>query len=765
VDQAGWGELKALFNGALDRTGDDRAAFVAEACQKHPALADQLRALLDSHTDAAEEFLEIPAFAGTAFDAAHDHVADDPLRVGDLIDQTYEVEKVLGAGGMGVVYRVTHRGLSRSFAAKVINSRGASDQSFLERFSREAAALGRLKHPHIVDVTDFGVDREQQARPYLVMESLEGETLAERLRAGPLALDDALPLFAEIAGAVDHAHAAGVLHLDLKPGNVFLERGPDGKTHAKILDFGIAQFMSADQSQPVSAASGTPIGTPSHIAPELLRGEHPGPPADIYSLGILFYEALVGRRPFEGSTAEILDQQRHAAPASASSLHSGLPPEIDAPLNATLAKSPSQRPGSAGEIVSRLHAAALQAKRRLWRRAEIPRRLQLAAGIAAVLSVFAPLLWKAPPVRALEQQSIDARFASAPARPPDPGILLLMLDEASLAADATPLIQRAGQFGPGLQRVFDAGARSVAIDFLLPQAWSNAEPFRQLVLRNDDALTLAAFSPASGQVIGPECIAGLTTMALGPERSTALFGFVNLDQDEDGVSRRARLSYGDRDGGRQSSFAARAAATARGIHGTATPPTRREEFWIDHRIDPALFDRVPWKDLDATLGTQPARFRDRVVIVGGDFSGSGDDPRVPNRGAIPGVVLQATIASTILSGMPVKGIGDWTAITAAGSVCALLAIVVLLGRSAATASGLLALVVAAHAAGAFLLFSRVGVMVPVVGPVLIWLVGAALAWGIRRRRPAFPEAYPGVPHIGMRLGSFSDEPLSAERSR
>ena len=765
MDQEGWGDLKALFYGALDRAGDDRAAFVAAACQKHPALAEQLRALLDSHDDAAEDFLETPAFVGASFEAGDDHAADEPLRVGELIDQTYEVEKVLGAGGMGVVYRVTHRGLSRSFAAKVINSRGAGDPSFLERFSREAAALGRLKHPHIVDVTDFGVDREQHARPYLVMESLEGETLAERLRSGPLALDEALPLFAEIAGAVDHAHAAGVLHLDLKPGNVFLERGADGGTHAKILDFGIAQFMTGDQRQSLSPTDRATIGTPSHIAPELLRGERPGPPADIYSLGILFYEALVGSRPFEGSTAEILEQQRHAAPASPSSRNSELPPEIDATLNATLAKYPAERPGSAAHVVSHLHAAALEAKRRRWRRTEVPRRLQLSAGIAAILSVSAPLLWRVPPVRALEQQSIDARFAFAPARPPAPGILLLLLDDASLAADATPLIQRAGQFGVGLQRVFDAGARSVAVDFLLPQAWSGSEPFTQLVLRNHDALTLAAYSPASGQVIGPECIAGLTTMALGQERASALFGFINLDQDDDGVSRRARLSYGDREGGRQPSFAARVAA-ARGVQGKAIAPASRDEFWIDHRIDPALFDRVPWKDLDATLRTRPDRFRDRLVIVGGDFSGSGDDPRVPNRGAIPGVLLQATLVSTIMSGMPVTGIGDGAAMIAAGIVCALLSIVVLLARHAATVSGPLVLVVvAAYAGGAFLLFSRAGVMIPVVGPMMIWVIGATLAWAIRRLRPAFPRAHPVLTDPGTGPRPFSDEPLPAQRSR
>jgi CHASE2 domain-containing sensor protein len=496
-----------------------------------------------------------------------------------------------------------------------------------------------------------------------------------------------------------------------------------------------------------------------------LRGEHPGPPADIYSLGILFYEVLVGRCPFEGAVAEILEQQRHEAPASPSHCNSKLPPEIDAPLNLALSKDPTERPGSAVDLVARLRAAVLRADRRLWRHAEVPRRLALSAGIAVALSVMAPLLWNLPPVRTLEQRSIDARFASAAARPPDSGILLLMLDDASLAADATPLIDRAEQFGVGLQDVFDAGARGVAVDLLLPQTWSHSEPFTQLVLRNQQALTLAAYSPAGGEVIGPECIAGLTAMALGPERASALFGFINLDQDDDGVSRRARLSYADRAGGWQPSFAARAAATAVGAQSKAMPAASREEFWIDHTIDAARFDRVSWKDLDATLRTDPGRFRDRLVVVGGDFSGSGDDPRVPNRGAIPGVVLQATIADTILSGMPVKAIGDTVALVAAGLVCAVLTIIVFLGRTAAAIGSILVVLVTAHVGGAFLLFSRGNVIVPVIGPVLIWVVGATLAWGIRIRRPPFPRAEPRLTNAAMGGPTSFDEPLRAQRSR
>ena len=322
-----------------------------------------------------------------------------------------------------------------------------------------------------------------------------------------------------------------------------------------------------------------------------------------------------------------------------------------------MVRQPAARPATALAAVAQLREATLAAKQRLWRRAEIPRRLGAASGIAVVLALLSPLLWQSAPLRRLEEQTVDARFALAARRPPGPDVILLMLDDASLGADATPLAQRADQFGADLQRVFMVGAQAVALDFLLPEAWSNSVPFSQLVLRHADRLTLAAFSTASGEVIGPECISGVTTVALGPERASALFGFVNLDQDDDGVSRRARLAYRDREGVARPSFAARAASTARADQqpgGSAAVP---EGFWIDHTIDADRFDRVSWKDLDATLRTRPELFRNRLVLVGGDFSGSGDDARIPNRGAIAGVVLHAMTVETIFSRFPVRGTG------------------------------------------------------------------------------------------------------------
>ena len=164
---------------------------------------------------------------------------------------------MIGHGGMGVVYRVRHRALAREFAAKLIHSRVAESPAFLERFTREAEALGKLKHPHIVDVTDFGIDRGGTTRPYLVMEHLSGRTLEEEIRAGAVAADAALTLFEDIASALDHAHAQGVLHLDLKPANILvLDTG--SRPSAKILDFGLAQFLTPESGEPVREAGDQP---------------------------------------------------------------------------------------------------------------------------------------------------------------------------------------------------------------------------------------------------------------------------------------------------------------------------------------------------------------------------------------------------------------------------------------------------------------------------------------------------------------------------
>ena len=744
TDRDGWSRLKDLFNSLLDRHGEDRAELLDRVSREHPDLADQLRVLLAAHDD-ADDFLEQPAYA----DAPTIGVEGDPFTIGDahagvltageILDHTYEVEAVLGQGGMGVVYRVRHRALARTFAAKLIHAPAADAPAFHARFAREAEALGKLKHPHIVDVTDFGIDRGRTARPYLVMEYLAGPTLDEHVRSGPLDVDAALTLFEDIAAALNYAHEQGVLHLDLKPGNILVLDAAGDRPSAKILDFGLAQFLTSGTADPVREPDVVPIGTPAYMAPELWRGERPGPAADIYALGVLMYEVLVGRRPFQGPTAEIARQVRDAAPPLPSSLNPAISAEVDDALMAALAKQPSGRPATALAAVDHVRRAALAARQRHWRQIETPRRLAAAVAIATVLTAVMAL-WPSSPFRAWEQWTVDTRFALAGSRAPGGDIVLLLLDEGALQASSLPLAQRADQFGVDLQRVFDAGARAVAVDFLLPASWSNSAAFTQLVLRHADRLTLAAFSSASGDVVGPECVGGLITAGLGQERVSALFGFVNLDQDSDGVSRRARISYRDREGRTRSSFAGHTASIARPDLASPQEAAETGEFWIDHTVDGGRFERVSWMDLEATLRARPELFRNRVVFVGGDYSGSGDRALVPNHGTIPGVVLHALITETILSEYPVRSVGSVAVAIAAGVTCVLVCATLLLTRTYASALPAVLLVMAAHVGGALLLFHQAAVMVPIVGPLLVLVGGTAAAWLVRRSRQPFPRA-------------------------
>jgi serine/threonine-protein kinase len=736
-----WAQLKALFNAAIELTGAERAAYLDGASRDHPRLAGKLRALMASHAQASA-FLEQPAIAEVVDGGldASEPVAKGcgPLDTGAVLDGTYEVEARLGEGGMGVVYRVRHRALARTFAAKVIHARAAGDPAFQRRFTREAEALGKLRHPHIVDVTDFGIDAGEAPQPYLVMELLEGSTLQDRIGTGPLDLAAALPIFEGIAAALDHAHERGVLHLDLKPGNILLIDGPGNRPWPKILDFGLAQFVQPEELDAARPSGDRPIGTPAYMAPEMLNGGRPSAAADIHALGVVMFEALAGRPPFEGSTARILDQLRHDAPPAASGLNAALPSELDHALAVVLSKDPTARPATAVDAVAAVRRAWLAAKRRQWRQTEVPRRLAAAGAIAAVLTLAASLVQPAP-VRALERRAVDVRFALSAPRPPGPAILLLLLDDASLAADVTPLAQRAEQFGLDLARVFDAGARGVALDFLVPESWSHSPAFARLALRHGERLTLSAFSSASGAVIGPEAISGVTTAAMGPDRASALFGFVNLDQDDDGVSRRARLWYRDRDGAARPSFAARAAATA-GFDATDTGrTTRADEFWIDHTIDADRFERVSWKDLDLALRTQPESFQDRLVIAGADYAGSGDEARIPNRGVVPGVMLHALTADTILARFPIRDANGLALTIVVGTANALLCAAMLLARRARFGFVLVILVGAAYSALAVLVFGRTRILLPVAMPLVVCGIGAAVAALIRRCRPVFPS--------------------------
>ena len=270
-------------------------------------------------------------------------------RARGLIAGRYRLRKAVGDGGMGAVWEAQDQQLDRPVAIKVPDRRLAAEPSFVERFRREARAAARLSHPNVAQVYDYGVDRGQ---PYLVMEFVPGETLASRLtREGPVSSDEARRIGAQAADALHAAHDAGVVHRDVKPGNIMVT--PGGQ--AKVLDFGIAAAAAESRM----TGTGIVLGTPTYMAPEQAAGEGATSASDIYSLGVVLYEMLAGRPPFEGDSAlAVASAHVHREPEPLERAARSADPDVVAAIHQAMAKEPSARPASAAAFAALLRGEA-----------------------------------------------------------------------------------------------------------------------------------------------------------------------------------------------------------------------------------------------------------------------------------------------------------------------------------------------------------------------------------------------------------------------
>jgi hypothetical protein len=276
-----------------------------------------------------------------------------PVEVGARFGP-YETLAPLGAGGMGEVYRARDTRLGRTVALKVLSSTGTRTTSGLERFQREAQAVSRLSHPHICTLYDMG---DQDGVAFLVMEYIEGETLAERIEAGPLPLEQALRYGVQIAEALSEAHRQGVIHRDLKPGNVMVTR--DG---VKLLDFGLAKLMQDDGRDGAGATEslhlteeGTLLGTVAYMAPEQLEGGRADARTDIFALGTVLYEMATGRRAFVGKSRASLIAAILSSEQPPLATHQPLtPPLLERVVRRCLAKDPEERWQSVRDLASEL---------------------------------------------------------------------------------------------------------------------------------------------------------------------------------------------------------------------------------------------------------------------------------------------------------------------------------------------------------------------------------------------------------------------------
>jgi eukaryotic-like serine/threonine-protein kinase len=275
-------------------------------------------------------------FDGSRLVVAHCEVGVDPL-VGTTIDGRYEVIRIIGEGGMGTVYEVRHKMLGRAFAMKVLRRDIAREKDLAARFINEAMATGAIKHPHIVSITDFG--RLVDTTPFFVMEMLVGRTLAHVLKeAGALDMPRAHEILLQIAGALAQAHEAGVIHRDLKPENVFLSRPLGGalagvEDDVKVVDFGAAKVLGSSRI----TKTGIVFGTPHYMSPEQASGQPVDHRADIYALGVIMYEMLTGRVPFEAETyMGVLTQHMFVRPKPPSTVRPDRARELGALEDITL---------------------------------------------------------------------------------------------------------------------------------------------------------------------------------------------------------------------------------------------------------------------------------------------------------------------------------------------------------------------------------------------------------------------------------------------
>jgi serine/threonine-protein kinase len=302
-----------------------------------------------------------PTAAARATQAGHDRTLSAPasphpvspqgIMPGDVLANRYRIQRLLGKGGMGAVYLAHDDVLGDLVALKVISSAWAADEAaMVERFKRECAAARKVSSPYVIRIHDLG-----EARPgllYLSMEYVQGRTLAEVMAArGLVPIADCVDILGQICNGLTAAHDAGVIHRDLKPGNVLV-----GERNAvKIIDFGLATAAAADGG----TATGLLLGTPYYMSPEQVRGRRVDAASDVYSLGALAYHLVTGRPPFSGENAIAVGfAHLSELPAPPRQLRSDVPVELDAAIMSALAKEPTERPRSAAELRAAMTASA-----------------------------------------------------------------------------------------------------------------------------------------------------------------------------------------------------------------------------------------------------------------------------------------------------------------------------------------------------------------------------------------------------------------------
>jgi len=354
MTDSNWQKVREIFDSASSRQPEERQKFVNEACGEDKVLLAEVESLLSS-LDSADSFMEAPAVAKVA-DLIE--VETKKLEAGRCFGH-YEIIEQIGTGGMGEVYLANDTRLKRKTAIKVLPGSVAQDHERMHPFVREAQSASALNHPNIITIYEIG---ETDNTHFIATEYIEGETLRARLKAASLDLKSALEIAIQVASALDAAHQAGIVHRDIKPENVMIR--PDGLV--KVLDFGIAKLteklsetaLESATTRRAQTRSGTIVGTPAYMSPEQALGKVVDARSDVFSFGVMLYELLTGKRPFEGRNAmETIASILNKEPVPLSRRTPEVPHEIERIINKTLKKDREERYQTARDVLIDLKAS------------------------------------------------------------------------------------------------------------------------------------------------------------------------------------------------------------------------------------------------------------------------------------------------------------------------------------------------------------------------------------------------------------------------
>lgn len=671
------------------------------------------------------------------------------LMIGETISH-YKILEKLGQGGMGVVYKAEDTKLKRRVALKFISPELTKDIKSKKRFTHEARASAALDHPNICAI--YGIEETEDGQMFIVMAFYEGETLKDKIEKGPLNINEAIDIAIQITEGLDKAHKKNIIHRDIKSANIIIT--VEGVV--KIVDFGLAKLIGHTKL----TKEGTTLGTVAYMSPEQIFGEEVDQRTDIWSFGVVLYEMITGQLPFKGEYEQtVMYSVLNKEPIPLTSLRKDTQKNLESIVNKSLEKDLSNRYQNIKEIqeelknttTSTLAESTLQTEldsvknkkapsklhesfnKNLYRNLsgqKVLKRIRKALILNLIFVLCFWLLKDFPLFQNIENLLVDLRFQLTPTITPDNRILLISFDETTMQLDPTLLVEKADEMGALLQNIIDAGAKGIAIDFILPERWNQSESFVKFILKNQGNLILASYIKKDGTLIGPELISGLIMAAIGsPEQAEALFGFINIKPDSDGRIRSTKIGLQKQKGEWIYSMPAKLFQMLAG--NVLSSKQVQERHWIDYSVNWRKFQKIYWRDLSLFLKQKPGLFKSKIVLVGGEYEGSQDFHKIPHRLGLnfdeaSGLTINALILNTLLQNKPIRVLKELSVLIFFTLISLFFSTVFLFLYRAFTFPIITVILSVGYVLGVYLLFLWKRILLPVVVPLIILVLSLVL---------------------------------------